>query len=134
MAELREELISVVSTLNHIIDTQLDSKPKPVGREVYIICCGYDKMCVYDNKEDVIQLMIDEGHINDYDCWFDDLDRDSIAEICEDNYNLPFRQAMDKAYDEYCHEALEEYITDLYGTDASIRNADESQIFRVHLA
>lgn len=134
MANVREELVSVVNTLNHIIDMQFDSKPKSIGREVYIIGCGYDKITVYDNKEDVIQLMIDEGGINDYDCWFDDLERDDIAEICEKNYNLSFREAMEKGYDEYCEREFDELVTDLDGSDDSIRRADECQIMRVHLA
>lgn len=134
MANVRDELVSVVNSLNHIIDTQLDNKPKPIGREVYIISCGYDKITVYDNKEDVIQLLIDNCNINDYDCWFDDLCRDDIAEICEENYNLSFRDAMEKGYNEYCEQEFEGLITDLDGSDDSIRRADECYIIRAHLA
>lgn len=136
MAELREELVGVVNTLNHIIDTKIDTKPKIEGRVAYIVKdpTSYDEITVYDNKDDVIDLMIDEGEICDYDRWFDDLCRDDIADICEDNYNLPFRQALDKAYEEYCYQEFEGYVTDLNGTDESIRNANKSQIFRVHLA
>lgn len=134
MANVREELVNVVNTLNHIIDTQLDKPKAPIGREVYIVGCGYDKMVIYDNKEDVMQLMIDDGNINDYDCWFDDLERDDIAEICEKNYNLSFRDAMEKGYNEYCEQEFEGLITDLDGSDASIRRAYECSYLRVHLA
>lgn len=135
MAELRNELIGVVSTLNHIIDTQLlDTKPKNEGRVVYLATNGCDGINVYTDKDSLISEAVDYGSIADYDSWYDNLDREDIEEICELYFDCPFRKAIDKAYEDYCNQEFDKLVVDLKNDDISIHKADGEQYIRVYLA
>ena len=134
MENVKHHLNNIIGELTSVVK-EIDKAKKPVatGREIYLSVCGYDRISVYDNKDDLISEMIDQGEINDYDTWFDDLTRDEIADYCEDYSNCTFREAMEKAYDKYCLDEFEEHLVNLDSSDESIRRADGSAYIRVHI-
>lgn len=130
MNEVKHQLQNIVDELGAVVKSMSDNKE--VGKELYIIANGED-LLLFTDKDDVIEFLRDDYGVSNYDDWFDDLANGEIADICQQNPELSFNDAMAYAYDKYVEDEIEGLINTVTSDSSSIHRANESRVIKLRV-